>query len=239
MKRFLALFLVLVLAFSVVLVSCKDNTEDPEETEEEEFEGIGVGGTTTADPSSTTTAASTGKTNTEYTWTDDTNGTMVYVRVTALHVRTDTIVTDATAKSTIKFGESYKRIKYNDEWTQIEVAGGQYYVKSAFVTADTGSILFTDYAEPKTVYVNVETTLNLRETPYADNGNYKDNIAFPVKRGVALTCIGVSQDGNWVKVKYDADTLDRFLYCNTSYISETQPSTETSNTPAVTSPIAG
>lgn len=235
MKRFLALFLVLVLAFSVVLVSCKGKgDENPEETTDEEEDFVGIGGTTAGSDTSSTTAP-TGITHTDFTWTDDTAGAMVYIRIDKLNVRTDTFVDDSTYKGTAKFGESYKRIRYNDSWTQIEFGGGQYYVSTEFVTTDPGSVLFTDDAEPSTVYVDVDTTLFLRTSTFTRTSSlYEGNIAFSVRRGVALTRIGVSQNGNWVKVKYEGD--DRVLYCNTAYVSTTQPGTETTgssaNTPA-------
>ena len=111
MKRFLALFLVLVLAFSVVLVSCKDNTEEPEETEEEEFEGIGVGGTTGGTGTTASTTASIGNTHTDFTWTDDHNGTTVYVVANNVNVRSDTNKNADSYRNSANFGESYKRIR--------------------------------------------------------------------------------------------------------------------------------
>ena len=224
MKKFIALFLVLVMAFSCILVSCKkDEQPDEPDTSDDEFIGIGTPAPDTS-TSPTSTTAPQGNTASEFTWTDDTAGTMVYVKIDALNVRSDTNTSEDTYKATAYFGESYKRLKYNEQWTLIDYKGNQYYVSTKYVTTDAGSIIFTDDAAPSTVYVNVENALYLRtSTYYADN--YDKNIAVVVKRGATLTRIGTSKNGAWIKVKYADD--NRVLYCNTDYTSPTPPSDET------------
>ena len=90
MKRFLALFLVLVLAFSCILVSCKKEvTEDPADDDDsgEGLIGINTGVTTTLastlNPTEDNPLSQTG-TSTDFTWTDDTAGAMIYVTVDEL-----------------------------------------------------------------------------------------------------------------------------------------------------------
>ena len=44
---------------------------------------------------------------------------------------------------------------------------------------------------------------------------------------------GVSKNGNWAKIKYDGKTL----YCNTAYLSESEPTDETGSTPVTPAPV--
>ena len=240
MKRFLALFLVLVLAFSVVLVSCKDNTEEPEDTsDEEEFEGIGVGGTTTADPTSTTTTAPTGNTHTDFTWTEDPNGTMVYVWVNGVSVRSDTnsdkSATNNTWRATANFGESYKRIRYNDTWTQIDYNGNQYYISSKYITTNDGKIVFTPDEAETTVYV-ISAALNLRTSTYTEENV---NLVTDLVKGDALTRIATSKDGTWIKVRctytpYGSTTQTTVeAYCKAEFVSTTPNVEATTSTPSL------
>ncbi|MBQ8140373.1 MAG: hypothetical protein IJ038_01615 [Clostridia bacterium] len=214
MKKFLALLLVLVMAFSCVLVSCNKDNEDPENTSDDDDDFIGLGTGTGTGTGTSGTGVETGNTHTDFTWTD-VNET-VYVSVARLSVRTDTLVSEETYKGTITFGQSYKRIKYNAQWSLIEYDGGEYYVSSKYVTTDDGSVTFTN-VDNKTVYVCAEKALNLRE--WTDASADADNIEVLVKRGVALTQTGVSKNGKWVRVSYESKTL----YCSANYVSETAP----------------
>ena len=222
MKKFLALFLVLVMALSVVLVSCGDNGDEPDTSDD--FLGMKTPApTTTGTP--TSAPEPTDQTSDKYSWTEDTAGTLVYVRIDELNVRSDTITSDDTYVGVAKFGESYTRVKYNSQWTMISYKGTNRYVATAYITTDNGSVLF-DKVEDKTVYINVETTLNLRTSTFVTNPDgtkYEANIYAPVKRGVQVVQTGISKNGNWARVTYDGQTL----YCNTSYLSDTVPSDET------------
>ena len=95
-----------------------------------------------------------------YTWIEDSARTFVYVRVDMLNVRSDASVASNTLVGVIRFGESYTRVKYNSQWTVISYNGQNCYVSTAYLTTDSGSVLFDDII-PKTMYVNVEATLNL------------------------------------------------------------------------------
>ena len=234
MKKFLALFLVLVMAFSCVLVSCNNDSKDPIDDEENEEGLIGLGteavttaATTTDDGViAITTTPSGNNVGSDYIF-EDVNET-VYVRIDALNVRSEASTADDTWRGTVYFGQSFKRIKRNAAWSLIEYEGNQYYVDSRYVTTDSGSVIFKDDEAESTVYVNVENTLNLRTSTYTADG-YNGNIRYAVKRGVALTRIATSTNGNWVKVKYGEDVL----YCNTAFVSATVPS----EVPVVTQPI--
>lgn len=215
MKKFLALFLVLAMAFSCILISCgkTDKDEDPDSSDDDDFLAINTNATTAG---STTTGNPSGPAS-SYTWTDVDE--TVYVTVAKLTVRSDTIVNDSTYKATANFGESYKRIKYNAQWSLIDYKGSQYYVSSKYVTTDDGSITFSDTAET-TIYANVEKTLNLR---FWTDASDDTNIGAIVKRGAELKQTGVSKNGNWVRVKFE----DQTLYCSSAFVSTTKPSDET------------
>ena len=229
MKKFLALFLVLVMALSCVLVSCGKDGEDPNASTSDDGAWIAPSTQATTTAATTPEPVSTSKPSTEYTWTDDTASTTVYVRIDALYIRNDTLMDDKTIAGTAKFGDSFTRVKYNDQWTMISYNGKNCYVATAFITTDNGSVKFDDVAE-KTMYINVEATLFLRTSTYTknpDDTRYEDNIYSSVKRGVAVTQTGVSKNGNWARVKFEGRTL----YCNTAYLSDTVPSDDTSVTP--------
>ena len=233
MKKFLVLFIALVMALSCVLVSCDKGGETPDNTDDGAWIPQNTPAVTT--PAATTAPEAGNKPSSDYTWTDDAAGTTVYVRIDAVNVRSDTLVNDNTKVATAKFGDSFKRIKYNDQWTVISYNGQERYISTPYVTTDNGSVVFDEVAE-KTMYINVEATLNLRTSTFVTNPDgtkYEDNIATPVKRGVAVVQIGVSKNGNWAKIKYDGNTL----YCNTAYLSETEPGDETVNTPVVPAPV--
>ena len=240
MKRFLALFLVLVLAFSCVLISCKKNDDPVDDDGDDDGEGfIGIAtttaATTTAGPASTDLPNA--GTSTDYTWTDDANGTTVYVVVDGVSVRSDTNTSEATYKHTANFGESYKRIKYNDVWTLIDYKGNQYYIASQYITTDNGYITFTNDAEETTVYVTA-SSLALRTNTYVD---YDKNIRTYVNYGTELTRVATSANGKWVKVRVTykpfgaTDPVTEILCCKAEYISANPGD----NTPEVTAPSLG
>lgn len=242
MKRFFALFLVLILAFSCILVSCNKKDEPVEDDEDNGGEGfIGI---------STTTAATTfdpngANTNTDFTWTDDENGTTVYVRAAALWLRSDTnTVDDSNKMKSVEFGQALKRVKYNDTWTLVQLDQDQYYVKTAYLTSDAGSVLFTPDAEKTTVYVTEESLFLRTSTLYKLGAEkYTNNIGATVNKGTELTRVATSQNGMWIKVEYTYTTEDDgektlILYCNTDYTSATAPgSSSTPETPNPSTPV--
>ncbi len=229
MKKFIALFLVLVLAFSFILVSCdkgdEGNTEEPSESEDDlGFNPFFTTGTGTG--TGTGSAASIGKTHTDFQWTDDPNGTTVYVVADGVSVRSDTNSSkddsNDTWRATAKFSESYKRIRYNEYWTQIDYKGNQYYISSKYVTTDNGKITFTPDAAETTVYV-IASTLNLRSSTYV--GDDADNLRTSVTKGVALTRIATSANGSWIKVRItytphgETTPKTEELYCKAEFVS--------------------
>lgn len=195
MKKFLALFLVLVMAFSCVLVSCntKDKDNDPDNTEDDD-DIVGIG---TLPSGGTTSGSGTGNNNVSLTWVDDANGTMIYVMVQSLRVRSEANYDSDTALYEAKFNESYKRIKYNDEWTLIDYKGKEMYVATKYITTDKGYTAFTNDETETTVYVS-SYSLNLRSsTCTADDTNVKTDKV----KGDELVRIATSENGKWIKVR--------------------------------------
>lgn len=232
MKKFIALFLVLVMAFSCILVSCNkddDNTDDPSQSDDDlglnpfatSGTGTGTGTGTSNIPTKTT--------HTEYEWTDDANGTMIYVVVDGVSVRSDTNASkddsNTTWRATAKFGDSYKRIRYNDDWTQIEYNDKQYYISSKYITTNNGKVSFTADATETTVYV-IAASLTLRSSTYTGEG--ADNAVTYVSKGVELTRIATSADGSWIKVRVtytpvgETSTVTKELYCKAEFVSTTK-----------------
>ncbi len=230
MKKFLALFLVLVLAFSCVLISCnkdKDETSDDDD-DESDFVGINTQATTTLAPGATTTAPSNIPAE-QLTWTD--NNDTIYIAVGQVNVRSDTVVNDSTYRATAKFGESYTRVKVSESWSLINFNGSQLYVSNDCITTETGSILFTDMADT-TVYVTAENSLNLRQWTDASGS---DNIGATVFNGDEIVQTGVSQNGRWARISYKGAVL----YCSTAFISTTAPSASTTASPIIPAPPQG
>ena len=230
MKRFLALFLVLVLAFSCVLVACSKN-ETTDDEDDDSGDGL-IGAVTTTPASTVFNPDDQGNTNTDFSWTEDENGTTVYVRAAALWLRTDTNTSESTKAESVVFGQSFKRVKYNDAWTLIQVDQDQYYVKTAYITTDAGSVVFKDDAEKTTVTVT-EDTLFLRTSTLYKLGTekYTGNIGATVTKGTTLTRVATSQNGMWIRVEYTDPETNKVipLYCNTDYTSAGSSSSSGSN----------
>ncbi len=229
MKKFLALFLVLVLAFSCILVSCKDNNneEDPDETDDDSsFIGLGstVATTTGSGANGGSSTQPTKKTHTEYDWTVDTEGATVYVVANGVNVRSDTdsrkTEDNQTYRATANFGDKFVRIRYNDEWTQIKYNEQEYYISSAYITTNKGKVVFENDAEETTVYV-ISASLNLRNSTWVDN----DTLVTSVNKGVELTRVATSDDGTWIRVRCtytpigEETPVTKELYCKAEFVS--------------------
>lgn len=233
MKKFLALFLVLVMAFSCILMSCKkEEEEQPEETDDDSFIGLGTYGTTTGTGDGKA-PVQTGNTHTDFTWTEDTAGTLVYVAVPSLNVRADTNTSEEAYVASVKMGESFKRTRYNAQWTEIEYNNEKCFVATEFITTKDGYVTFTALESPKKMYINAEKSLNIRE--WTDIN--ADNVVVSVLRGVEIEQTHVSKDGKWAKVKFTYTdkntnkTTEYVGYCKIAYLSDTKP---TDSSPIVT-----
>lgn len=228
MKKFLALFLVLVMAFSCVLVSCgnKNNNNDADNTDDDD-DIVGIG----TQPTGTTTSGNNGNGgSTSLTWTDDANGTMIYIQVQSLRVRTEPNPALEYALYEAKFNESYKRIKYNDEWTLIDYKGKEMYVATKYITTDKGYTAFTKDAEETTVYVSAYS-INLRSsTCTIDDSNVKTN----KNKGDELIRVATSENGKWIIVRCtytpageNQTPVTEELYCFAGNVSTTKDGTTT------------
>ena len=117
--------------------------------------------------------------------------------VQSLRVRSEANYDSDTALYEAKFNESYKRIKYNDEWTLIDYKGKEMYVATKYITTDKGYTAFTNDETETTVYVS-SYSLNLRSsTCTADDTNVKTDKV----KGDELTRIATSENGKWIKVR--------------------------------------
>lgn len=141
-------------------------------------------------------------------------------------------------------GDEVKVIKQSTEvgWSKVEYTNNgktvQGFIKTRYLTTNpTGqqnfAENFTNFAEPKTVYVTAETKLNLRETPYLpdDDGEGGGTIVDGdgVPRGKSLKAIAEGNvDGtDWYKVIYEPEDKSKPVvecYGVKKYLSETMPS---------------
>lgn len=231
MKKFLALFLVMVTTLTIVLVSCKKDPVGNKDTDDDDDNGNGLIGKQTT---SVTNDTSTGTGSSNLQW-NDVNETVYVINCSELNVRKGA-GTSYESVGTIKFGQSFRRIKYNADWSVIEYNNGEYYVGTKFLTTSANAVTFEDIEE-KTVYANVEKTLNLRwypveDTYLADSNNSinTNSQATSVKRGAALVQTGISKDGLWARVKFTINDKEETVYCKVKYLSDEEPSTDTSGT---------
>ena len=225
MKKTLALLLALATILTISLTACgKDDTQDPEDPGDEIIETPPVD-----DPKDSgnepddSQSEDTGKDDpvtppvTEFEAKNDT----IYILAPGANIRFE-----ASKKSKVfaqaMYGKELKRTGTNGEWNRIELNGVTVYIQANLTTSDKNELTFNDL-EPKTVYVNVDTQMNLRTTPlyfdgYIDNLFLVDGEGLP--RGTELTLTGVNVKGNWSRVEYDGKTY----YCRPNNISETVPS---------------
>lgn len=232
MKKFLALFLVLIMAFSCILVSCANNgnDNDADSTDDNDDDIVGIG----TQPTGTTTSGSNNGNNVSTVWIDDAEGTMIYVMVQSLRVRSEPDTKLDYALYEAKFNESYKRIKYNDEWTLIDYKGKEMYVATKYITTDKGYTAFTNDETETTVYVS-SYSLNLRSsTCTIDDTNVKTN----KNKGDELVRIATSENGKWIKVRCtytpageNKTPVTEELYCFAGSVSATKDGNSTTQTP--------
>ena len=241
MKKFLALLLVLTLAMTLVLASCKKDvdenkddilieTEDPANTENN------GGNTTPDDPKPCTThtdADKNGKCDTcgatvevvpdpvpaEFQTVND----VIYVLFPA-NIRQEPS-SKSKAIGTVNYTDELVRTGTNGDWNRVEFNGTTAYIMADLTTNNKNVITFNTLETPKTVYVNVLEQMNLRTTPCYFEG-FENNIGVSgVKRGEELTLIAENAAGDWAKVEYtDKDGKTKAYYCRPGNISETKPS---------------
>ena len=170
----------------------------------------------------TTTKKPTGTTESDFTWIEDTQGSLVYVTTDRLNVRSDTNTSDTSFRFTATYGQSFQRVKYNEAWTAIKYNDQVYYVNSEYVTTDPGYVVFTDDAVETTVYV-ISSSINLRSSTNTEG----DNIVLSAKKGDVLTRVATSANGKWIKVRVtyipvgSSTAITELLYCPVQFVSAT------------------
>ncbi len=226
---------------SVSLVACNNDNDDP--NGDDPFDDLAF------NPSQSTDTEPTGASSTEevttsapvsYTFTD-VDETVYVQNCVQANIRT---VPDANAKSSgvVDFGKSYKRVKFNDVWSGIQVDGEIFYINTYFLTTSPNEVVFND-CDVKTLYVtNVDPntgelgSLFLRtftstspDTDYHPTGN----VGAVAKHGAKLEVTGQSQDNNWYRVNFTfvdengkTKTVNNLYVWNGKYVTTTEPTTE-------------
>ena len=225
MKKLLALLLALATILTISLTSCgKQDDENPDDTGNDIIETPPTDEPQDSDSDSDSQSEDTGNDDpqppvTEFEAKNDT----IYILAPGANIRTE-----ASKKSEIfaqaKYGKELKRTGTNGEWNRVELNGVTVYIQANLTTSDKDVITFNDL-EPKTVYVDVDTQMNLRTTPLFFDG-YEDNLYLVngkgLPRGTELTLTGVNAKGNWSRVEYEGKTY----YCRPGNLSDTVPTDE-------------
>ena len=225
MKKILALLLALATILTICLTSCgKEDTEEPGTPDDEIIETPPVDepedSDNEPDDSQTEDTSKDDPVTPTVTEFEEKNDT-IYILAPAANIRTE-----ASKKSEVyvqaKYGKELKRTGTNGEWNRVDINGVTVYIQANLTTTDKNELTFEDL-EPKTVYVDVDTQMNLRTTPLFFDG-YTDNLFLVegkgLPRGTELTLTGVNVKGNWSRVEYEGKTY----YCRPGNISETVPS---------------
>ena len=222
---------------SVALVACDDKDENS--GLDDDF-GLELDDTTpdTTDSDATTEPVTTEPINYEFTTVDET----VYVQnCVKVNVRSSATTVGNNVVGSIEFGAQYKRVKYNEQWSGLEVDGEILYVNTYFLTTKPDEVVFEMKENtPSVIYVtNIdadtgkEGNLNLRtftstnpDLSFHPNGN----VGTVAKHGAALTVTGISADGHWYRVDFTATndngepkTMKNLYVYNGKYVTETNP----------------
>ena len=228
MKKLLCLLLALLMITSISLVACKkDDENDPDDT----GNGDLIFNNTTAATTDTEAVTTEEPKNWEFTDVNE----MVYVK-NCLKVnfrKTPSSSSKDNIAGTLEFGDekTYKRVKYNEVWSGIEVDGEVYYVNTSYLTTDDGFVVFED--ADKTIYANNTVSASGVFVYNFTDTEAKDAQWGVVKHGAELHVTGVSKNGKWYRIEFTYTDKDgktheaKNLYIyNGKYVSETKP-TET------------
>ena len=225
MKKLICLLLALLMITSVSLVACKDKDKEGEDTGDDLlFPGAVsdyVGITSTTDDASTS-----------YVFTD-VNETVYVKNCLKVNLRNSpSAATSDNIVGTLTFGDerTYKRVKYNEVWSGLEINGEVLYVNSDFLTTKADFVVFD--AADKTVYVNNEVSdSGLNVYNFTDN-KAKDCKWGVVKNGAELHVTGISKDTQWYRVEFTYTengktfTETNLYVINSKYLSETKPAAQ-------------
>ena len=232
MKKLLCLLLALLMIASVALISCDE--EEPIENDEplyNEEDDLAFNPTLTT--SDETTEEATTAAPTEYTF-KDVNETVYVKNCLKVNLRkTPSSLSNENIAGSLEFGDerTYKRVKYNEVWSGLEIDGEIFYVNSEFLTTDDGFVVFE--AAEKTIYA-VNTVSSSGVFLYNFTDVDADGARWgTVAHGTPLQVTGVSKSGKWYRVSFtytddngkEVTAKNLYIY-NGKYVSDTEP-TET------------
>lgn len=225
MKKLIAALCALLLALSFTACGNKgDETgtdTDTEQATKPQYESSTENGSESESASETESATETEsetqkETETEKTYTDDdfeAVNEIVYITSEWLGARTEP-KSDAKTERNLKFGQSVKRVGYNEVWSILEIDGTKYYAYSAYMT--TTNFTGSDFTliEDTVMYVTVSSA-NVRLYPSTEK---YATILGAVTKDDAVTC--VATNGKWYRVNFK----DGFGYVSASCLSDTKTS---------------
>lgn len=221
MKKFLAIFLALMMIMTVALVSCKknDNTdEDGDNWDNEGYDSIGSGSESGSGSGSGSESGSDSGTGAG-TWIPKEDSVYVGMNSTALR---DGPGSSYGKVATVNSGTALTRKETNGTWDKVVYNDKECYVLHALVASDANDFQFDDLAVENRVNLTIAQgkQVNLRTTPFVADVP-SDDKAFTFNVGVSglgstanphdaatnpLVKIGVSKSGNWYKVEYKGNT---------------------------------
>ena len=228
MKKTLAIILALLMLLSVALVSCSGNTKETE-APTDDFWG-NVEDTDPEDDNNSTETDAQGNQITTSDYHTNANGD-VYV-LHPVKVREKDKKTSSSTVGTLSFGQKVSRIAMNGTWSKISFTDNgvvkEGYVYNELLTTDATAVnvVADDPIEVEITGLGknadgANISLNVRTTPWncsasqckiADyvNVNVLANISnkkYAVIDGFKVIKVGHTEDGKWIRVKYDV-TVD-------------------------------
>ena len=227
MKKLLCLLLALLMLASISLVACNKDDDDNNYDDDLVFGSS----SDTTDTAATSEAVTTEPIS--YTFTDVDE--QVYVK-NCLQVNLRSTPSSASKdniKGSLVFGDerTYKRVKYNEVWSGLEIDGEIFYVNSEFLTTKPDFVVFDDIS--KTIYANNTVSASGVFVYNFTDTEAEGAQATVVKHGAALQATGISKDQKWYRIDFTytddkgKEVVMKNLYIyNGKYVSETMP-TET------------
>ena len=236
MKKLLCILLALLMIASVALVAC-DKDEEPDLDND-----LGLGlDNTPSDSDDATESDDTAVTEPVTYEFQDVNETVYVQNCVKVNVRSTPTTAGNNVVGSVEFGAQYKRVKYNAQWSGLEVNGEILYVNTYFLTTSPAEVVFEMKEDtPSVIYVtNIDAdtgaagNLNLRtftstnpDSSFHPNGN----VGTVAKHGAALTVTGISNDGHWYRVDFNTTddngqpkTIKNLYVYNGKYVTTTAP----------------
>lgn len=225
MKKFLAIFLALMMITTVALVSCKKDTPADDNDDWDNEDPVGDNGSDSGSDSGSgsgsdsgsDSGSGSGSNNTDDTpitnaWIDKND--KVYVGIDGTRLR-EGPGSGYKVGTNVNSGTELERLQTNGSWDKVKYEGVEYYVDSNLVTTAGKDFAFgADLDAPVNLTINEDKQINLRTSPFVSDAD--DYLYANVgKSGLTskdvtaekpLTKIGVSENGIWFKVTYDGNT---------------------------------